>query len=94
MKDGINPQEIHAQFVRTGSTPFFTPDNKIAIYTVLKILARMKKELGMEAMHEYMDRYCAIIDRNNPKFEYAVKQALTLISIEKLYRDAMRGERK
>ena len=69
--------------------PLFTPDNTVAIYTVLSIMMKMKNNLGMEAMLEYVAKYLSIIERNNPHFKDAVKDALDLLSVEKLYKDAM-----
>jgi hypothetical protein len=83
----------HHQFNKTGTNHLLAPDSTVAIYTVLTILLRMRNALGLEAMLEYIATYCSIIEKNNPRFKMAVKQALTLISIEKLYRDAISGEK-
>lgn len=61
----------------------------IAIYTVLSILARMKSELGMEAMLEYMDRYVAAIGKHNPRLKGAVRKAVSLINVQKIYVDGV-----
>lgn len=61
------------------------PNNTVAVYTVLTILIKMKNMLGLEAMVDYMAQYCSTIERNNPKMKIAVNEALSLISIEKLY---------
>jgi len=75
-------------------SPFLTPGNTVAIYTVLTILCRMKRELGIEAMHEYIDNYCRIIESNNPRFKDAVQRALSRMSVEKMYQDAMDNHKK
>ncbi|MDP2654716.1 MAG: hypothetical protein Q8Q08_11895 [Candidatus Omnitrophota bacterium] len=73
--------------------PCFSPDHTAAIYTVLCILLKMKRELGLEAMLEYQNKFLEIIEQSNPKFKAAVEQALSLMSVKKMYRDAM-GERR
>ena len=71
---------------------FETKDNLIAIYSVLSILVKMKSELGLEAMLEYVHNYLFEIERHNPKLKFAVAKALSLMSIEKIYREATRNE--
>ena len=61
----------------------------IAIYTVLSILSQMKSELGLEAMLEYMDRYVATIGKYNPRLKGAVRKAVSLINVEKIYIDGI-----
>ena len=65
----------------------------IAIYTVLSILVRMKHQLGLEAMLEYIRKYLETIDKQNPQFKSAVAQAIEMMSIEKIYKEAMHCER-
>ena len=69
------------------STPVFLKDNTVAIYTILTVLLKMKSTLGMEAMLEYIVHYSAMIERHNPVFKDAVQHALSLMSVEKMYRD-------
>ena len=74
---------------------FFTrKDNSIAIYTAMRILRSMKKELGIEAMHDYLDGYVRTVDQHNPKLSLAVTKALSLINVEKIYKDACCGDKK
>lgn len=42
---------------------FTNSANSIAIYTVLCILRRMKREVGLEAMLEYLDKYLGPLKR-------------------------------
>lgn len=72
--------------------PFLTPRNVVAIYTVMHILLRMRRELGMEAMLEYMEAYLECIEKDNPKFRKTVKMVLSLMDLEKMYQDAMGSE--
>ncbi len=64
--------------------------NSIAIYTVLCILRRMKQEVGLEAMLEYHARYLETIETHNPRLKHAVAKALGMMSVEKMYREAMK----
>ena len=68
--------------------------NSIAIYTVLSILIKMKNSLGLEATLEYVDKYLGTIEKHNPQVKHAVSQALQLISVEKIYKEAMHCEKE
>ena len=52
------------------NTPMFLKDNAIAIYTGLEILSRIKNQVGLEAMLEYMQHYQELIERHNPDWVY------------------------
>ena len=67
-----------------------TSQNSIPIYTVLTILQKMKNELGLEAMLEYLERYLYVIGQANPQLNMAVSKAVSLMSMEKMYGDACR----
>ncbi len=69
---------------------FTNSANSIAIYTVLCILRRMKREVGLEAMLEYLDKYLGAIEAHNPRLKQAVAKALGMMSVEKMYREAMK----
>ena len=69
---------------------FTSPNNSIAIYTVLCILRRMKQEVGLEAMLEYLDKYLGTSETHNPQVKQAVAKALGMMSVEKMYREAMK----
>ena len=73
---------------------FMKPTQSVPVYTVLKILVKMKKQLGLEVMLDYMDYYLKIIETHNPDVKEAVEKALTMISVEKIYKEAKecRGE--
>ena len=66
----------------------FPQEHIIPIYIGLSVLNKMKLELGLEAMLEYMNKYLQIVDEYNPKLQYAVSQALKMISVEKIYHEA------
>lgn len=69
---------------------FTTSTNSIAIYTVLCILRRMKREIGLEAMLEYLDKYLETIEAHNFELKQAVHKALGMMSVGKMYKDAMK----
>ncbi len=62
--------------------------DSIAVYTQLSILLKMRQELGLEAMLEYLDAYIRIIEQNNPELKRAVEKALALVSVRRMYRQA------
>lgn len=61
------------------------PEHIVAFYTLLTVLLKMKKELGLEAMLEYMAQYLSLIDSHNPKLAMAVAKTLENIPIEVFY---------
>ena len=74
-------------------TILFFP-HSIPAYTVLCVLLKMKQQLGLEAMLEYLDQYLEIINCHNPRLKVAVYKALSIVSVEKIYADAMgKGKR-
>ena len=71
----------------------FPQDHAVAIYTVLSILFRMRQELGLEAMLEFMGKYRQTVEEHNPKIKNAVSQALSIISVQKIFKEAAGHER-
>ena len=65
----------------------FPPQHIVAFYTLLTVLVKMKKELGLEAMLEYMAMYLKEIDSHNPKLSIAVAKTLENIPIEVFYHE-------
>lgn len=72
-------------------TPLFLK-NTVAVYTVLAIIKRIKSTMGLEAMLEYIEHYQKTIERHNPEFGDAVKSALALTNVEKIYREMTKDE--
>ena len=99
-ESGVNPDHLNIPDEKSGfknSTNSFkkenpTPSNisnTVAIYTTISILFDMKNRLGLEAMLEYMEKYHSIIGKSNPDFNTAVRRALEIMSVEKMYKDAV-----
>ncbi|MBN1869072.1 MAG: hypothetical protein JW847_00630 [Candidatus Omnitrophica bacterium] len=68
---------------------FNNASNFIAVYTVFCILRIMREQLCLEAMLDYMGTYLKIVESNNPLLKESVFKALSMISIKKIYEDAM-----
>ena len=68
---------------------FTLPSHSIAVYTVLRVLCRMRTQLGLEAMLEYLDKYLETVEAHNPQLKEAVVKALEVMSVEKMYGEAM-----
>jgi|CXWL01.1.fsa_nt_gi hypothetical protein len=85
----MDQPEIHIKPETTPpfKNPFFPPEHIVAFYTLLTVLTKMKKELGLEAMLEYMALYLKEIDSHNPKLAMAVAKTLELIPIEVFYHE-------
>jgi len=66
----------------------FRSGNIVVIYTALRILLAMQKQLGLEAMLEYHRKYLQTIEHDNPILKHAVSRALTLINVEKIYKES------
>lgn len=85
-----DPRKIDSK----ASENFLSNSNLVALYTTLMVLNRIKAEIGLEAMLEYLDKYLLTIETHNPRFKSAVLKALSLINIEKIYKDMMLNESK
>lgn len=87
--DSNERSESDGKIPRQSFSNIFTSSaNSIAIYTVLCILRRMKREVGLEAMLEYLDKYLETIEMNNPELKQAVHKALAMMSVARMYREA------
>ena len=63
-------------------------EHSVATYTMLCVLKKMRDQMGLEAMIEYLEKYLCIIEEHNPQLKMAVKHALTLLNVEKIYKEA------
>ena len=77
------------QFESTLPKHFINSNQMVAVYTVLILLRKMKGELGLEAMLEYMNAYLEVIEKYNPKLGRVVSKAVSLMSMEKMYARAV-----
>ncbi|MBU0468252.1 MAG: hypothetical protein KKD07_06460 [Candidatus Omnitrophica bacterium] len=66
-----------------------SPVNEITIYTVMKVLARMKEYLGLEAMLQYMERYSMFIEKQNPELKKTVRKAIVNLDVVNMYIEGM-----
>ena len=74
--------------------PLSNFSSMISIYTGLCILRKMRYQLGLEAMMEYMDTYIHAMEEKNPILKTAVGQAVTVISVERIYDEACGRNKK
>ena len=82
-------QDFPSQNFTPKTKELFNGGQTVAIFTVLSILTRMKEYLGLEAMLEYIDTYLDQTTRRDPGIKIAVAKALNLMSIEKIYQEAI-----
>lgn len=73
---------------------FFSPDNMIAVYTVLRILLKMRQHFGLEAMLEYKEKYLESFESKNPEVKTAVTRAIVMMNIEKIYGEIIGKKRE
>ena len=59
----------------------------VTAYTILTILMRMKSDFGFEAMLEYMEKYLRTLEAHNPEIRVAVRKALDVINLHRLYKE-------
>ncbi|MDP8265864.1 MAG: hypothetical protein P9M07_02825 [Candidatus Aceula meridiana] len=71
---------------------FFSPHKLVIIYTSLKIILKMKKHLGLEAMLEYLSRYALVIEKQNPQLKEVVDCAVSRVNVSKIYQEAMKTD--
>lgn len=64
------------------------PHNSVNTYTVLCILRKMKDQMGLEAMLEYLEKYLMTIESHNPQLKMAVIQALSRLNVANIYKEA------
>jgi hypothetical protein len=76
-----------SEFSSKGHALLFPPEHAVAFYTFLSILLKMKQDLGLEAMLEYMGKYLRTIDSRNPKVAIAVGRALDVIPVEIIFNE-------
>jgi hypothetical protein len=81
------PIKKPSQGVPPSHALLFPPEHAVAFYTFLAILLKMKHELGLEAMLEYMAKYLRTIDSHNPKIALAVGKALNVIPVDIIFNE-------
>ena len=67
----------------------FRASNIVVIYTALRILSVMRKQLGLEVMLEYHQKYLQAVEEKNPMLKHVVGRALSLINVEKIYKESL-----
>ncbi len=68
---------------------FSSPRSVIALYTSLRILLKMRKELGLEATLEYLEKNVKNLERNNIQMKKAVTEALLFVNTKRIYEKSM-----
>jgi hypothetical protein len=59
--------------------------NQIAIVTFLSVLLQMRKELGLEAMLQYMENYQKIAIKENTNLNRAITCALEITDVKRIF---------
>jgi len=65
----------------------FARGDLIAIYTILRILHKMKKTLGLEVMLEYIDYYIGALEKANKELRSVTTQVLEIMDVGKIYQE-------
>ncbi|MBU0682881.1 MAG: hypothetical protein KJ864_01130 [Candidatus Omnitrophica bacterium] len=69
-----------------------SPFNEITIYTVIRILFKMKSNLGLEAMLQYMEKYQDTIEKNNPQLQETVSKAVLHLNVLQMYKEGIQSD--
>lgn len=87
MKNEFRPSDIFSDRAQDRGLPRKTALNQqaVAVYTVLTILLKMRKNLGLEAMSDFLDSYTAAVEKINPDLKNSVIEALSERAIYNLY---------
>ena len=88
----INPEGQNNKFPKQKfeANIMLSNGNIIAVYTILCILLKMRRTLGLEAMLDYVQAYQSIIESSNPDLKSAVKRAVQMVNVKKIYNDAVK----
>jgi hypothetical protein len=70
-----------------------TNNPSVSVYTVMSILKHMRKELGLEAMSEFVDMYINVIEKSHPELRKLVQEALSEQAINHFYQAAVDHEK-
>jgi len=68
----------------------FSRHKLVIVYTSIKIIIKMKRHLGLEAMLEYLSRYAQVIEKHNPQLKCIVDYAVSQVDVNKIYQEAMK----
>lgn len=70
-------------------TPLYSTANLIVVYIVLFLLTKMRAELGLEAMLDYMRRYMEKLETSQPDLKSHIHRTLRDVDIEKMYKETL-----
>ena len=57
-------------------------------------LLKMRKELGLEAMNEFVDMYVMAVEKANPELRDVLKESLSDRAVDQLYQGVMHQSRR
>jgi len=59
------------------------------IYIVFRILEKMKREVGLGAMLQYLNKYINTFESNYPRNKTSVSEILDFVDIEEMYKESV-----
>ena len=65
----------------------FNKRELIAVYTMMKVLSRMRTELGIESCFEYIDKFISELGRDCSNLNSAVEYILRNVDIKTIYQE-------
>ena len=84
-----NSINVHHLLTKINHKIIIPNDQTVAIYTTLRIIERMKKEIGLEVTLEYLEHYIAEVERNIPPIKKTTDYILQFINIRKIFQELM-----
>jgi hypothetical protein len=70
----------------------FINSHSVSVYSVLFILRNMRRDLGLEAMSEFIDLYVTAAEKRNPQLKEILCEVLTERAINKFYQAVVHHE--
>lgn len=70
----------------------FSQQHCLTLYTMLTILHRMRRDVGVEAALEYLEKTLHAIEREEFPYKQVVNAVLNLVSVDHLYREMCQDE--
>lgn len=61
----------------------------LSIYVIFSILLKIRKQIGLEAMLEYIRKYMEKFEKHYPRKQSLVKQQIHKVDVIKMYQDGM-----
>jgi hypothetical protein len=87
--DKEQSQNFARLLAKINSVLVLPDDQTIAVYTTLRILNKMKKELGLEVTLEYIESYLSEIEKINCSLKEVADEIMAILDVQKIFKELM-----